>query len=91
MRRWGQIAEDHTDDWYFDVAQKAYRADIYHVAAQSLIDDGLATAADFPDFAGETGYRAPTKEFIDGIEYDGRRPNDYINSLPIGLKAGEAP
>jgi nitrate/nitrite transport system substrate-binding protein len=91
MRRWGQIAEDHPDDWYFDIAQQAYRADIYRVAAQSLIDDGFATAADFPDLAAETGYRAPTTAFIDGIEYDGHKPNDYIDSMPIGLKTGETP
>ncbi len=28
----------------------------------------------------------PTKDFIDGIEYDGRKPNAYIDSQPIGLK-----
>ena len=32
------------------------------------------------------GYRAPTAEFIDGITYDGRKPNTYIDALPIGLK-----
>ena len=32
------------------------------------------------------GYRAPTSDFIDGIAYDGRKPNAYIESLKIGLK-----
>lgn len=91
MRRWGQIAEDHPDEWYFETAKKAYAADIFQIAAQSLIADGMATAADFPDFASETGYRAPTNAFIDGIEYDGNKPNDYIASMPIGLKAGQKP
>ena len=27
-----------------------------------------------------------TAEFIDGISYDGRKPNAYIDALPIGLK-----
>tara|TARA_X000000950_G_scaffold73705_1_gene91848 strand:- start:25075 stop:26190 length:1116 start_codon:yes stop_codon:yes gene_type:complete len=29
MRRWGQIAESQTDDWYFEVAESVYRSDIY--------------------------------------------------------------
>ncbi len=91
MRRWGQISEDHPDAWYDETAKKAFRSDIYQIAAQSLIADGLATAADFPDFATETGYHPPSSEFIDGMEYDGHKPNDYINSLTIGLKAGETP
>ena len=91
MRRWGQIAEDKPDSWYEATVQQAYRADIYRIAAESLIADGLATAADFPDFSTESGYHPPSREFIDGVEYDGRKPNDYINSLTIGLKAGEKP
>lgn len=91
MRRWGQIAEDMPDSWYDEVAKEVYRADLYAVAAKSLIADGLAKAEDFPDFASETGYRPVTKDFIDGLEYDGHKPNDYINSFTIGLKAGEKP
>ena len=34
----------------------------------------------------DSGYRDPTSEFIDGITYDGRKPNAYIDSLTIGLK-----
>lgn len=91
MRRWGQIAEDKPDSWYDEMAKRVYRADIYQTAAKSLIADGLAKAEDFPDFATETGYEPPTSEFIDGIEYDGRKPNDYINKFAIGLGAGEKP
>ena len=40
----------------------------------------------FPAFATETGYRAPQKEFIDGIVYDGSKPNEYLKKFPIGLK-----
>ena len=35
------------------------------------------------------GYRAPTKEFIDGVEYDGRTPNAYLEKLKIGLKGNQ--
>ena len=87
MRRWGQIAEAKPDDWYKDVAKKVYRPDIYRQAAAELIAEGKFSAADFPDFATETGYRAPTDEFIDGIEYDGTQPNAYLAKFPIGLKA----
>ncbi len=48
------------------------------------MDEGLANEADFP---WETnGYKPATAEFIDGVEYDGRKPNDYLKSFPIGLK-----
>ena len=30
-----------------------------------------------------------TGEFIDGVTYDGRKPNAYIDSLSIGLKSGD--
>ena len=89
MRRWGQIAEPQTDQWYADTAASVYRSDIYLQAAQLLVDEGLANAADFP--FGSDGYRAPTAEgdFIDGIIFDGRAPNAYIDSLPIGLKGAQ--
>jgi nitrate/nitrite transport system substrate-binding protein len=86
MRRWGQIAEGQSDAWYAETAASVYRPDIYLAAARSLVDDGLADEADFP---WETdGYRAPTPEgdIIDGIVYDGRTPNAYLDSLTIGLK-----
>ena len=75
MRRWGQISEPKSDQWYFDVAASVYRPDIYKTAALELIEEGLMSAEDFPAFATETGYRAPQKEFIDGIVYDGSKPN----------------
>lgn len=86
MRRWGQIAEYKSDAWYKETAQSVYRPDIYLSAAQSLVDDGLAQAQDFP--WDSDGYKDPTpaSDIIDGIPYDGRFPNDYLNSLPIGLK-----
>ena len=89
MRRWGQIAEAKPDDWYRETAKKVYRPDIYRQAAEELIVEGKFTAADFPDFATETGYRPATADFIDGIEYDGTQPNAYLAKFPIGLKADD--
>lgn len=86
MRRWGQIAEERDDTWYHEVAARVYRPDIYLDAAQSLIDEGLAAATDFP--FGSDGYRDPVT-LLDGIPYDGRTPNAYIDSLPLGLTGTE--
>ncbi|WP_461481448.1 CmpA/NrtA family ABC transporter substrate-binding protein [Porticoccus sp.] len=86
MRRWGQISEKKSDDWYFDMAKKVYRPDIYAIAAKELIADGVMTAADFPDLDKESGFRAPQSEFIDGVTYDGKQPNAYLEKLTIGLK-----
>ncbi len=89
MRRWGQISSDKSDDWYIDTAKKVYRPDIYAKAAKSLIKDKLVSAKDFPNFATETGFKPPQKEFIDGIVYDGSKPNEYLAKFPIGLKKGD--
>lgn len=89
MRRWGQISEDMSDQQYFDIAKKVYRADIYEKAAKSLIAEKLLDAKDFPDFSKETGFKAPQAEFIDGIIYDGSKPNEYLSKFKIGLKKGE--
>lgn len=90
MRRWGQISEDKSDDWYKDVAAKVYRPDIYAKAAKSLIKEGLVDPAGFPDFETETGFKPEQTTFIDGITYDGTKPNEYINKFPIGLKEGDS-
>jgi len=87
MRRWGQISEHKPDSWYKDVAAKVYRPDIYIAAAKSLIKDKLISANEFPDFATETGFKAPQTHFIDNLVYDGTKPNAYINQFKIGLKA----
>ncbi|MBB3046417.1 nitrate/nitrite transport system substrate-binding protein [Litorivivens lipolytica] len=86
MRRWGQIAEHKPDSWYMETAKKVYRPDIYRAAAEELIVDGVMQASDFPDFAKETGFKPPQKEFIDGVTYDGTKPNDYLGKFKIGLK-----
>lgn len=87
MRRWGQIAEAKPDSWYDETAKAVYKPDLYRKAAEALIADGNATPELF-DFD-EDGYRAPTAEFIDGVSYDGKAPNAYIDSLTIGLKADQ--
>ncbi|QYO77887.1 ABC transporter substrate-binding protein [Devosia salina] len=87
MRRWGQIAEDQPDSWYDEVARSVYRPDLYLEAARQLVDEGLIEEADVP--WDSSGYREPTAEFIDGVTYDGTKPNAYIDSLPVGLKTGE--
>jgi nitrate/nitrite transport system substrate-binding protein len=87
MRRWGQIPDGKPDQWYQDVAKSVYRPDIYLQAAKLLVAEGKAKKDDFP--WDTDGYRTPTKEFIDGIEYDGRKPNDYLTKLSIGLKGNQ--
>ena len=89
MRRWGQIAEAHPDSWYAEVAASVYKPDIYLKAAQLLIDEGKAKPEDFP--FGTDGYKDPTPaaDMIDGLPYDGRTPNAYIDSMTIGLKGSQ--
>jgi len=89
MRRWGQIAEPKSDEWFMDTAKSVYRPDIYLQAARMLVDDGMANEADFP--WDSDGFKAPTPaaDIIDGIAYDGRAPNAYLQSLPIGLKGDQ--
>ncbi len=89
MRRWGQISEQKPDSWYMDVAKKVYRPDIYRIAAEELVAEGKMAASDFPDFANEDGFKAPQTQFIDGITYDGTKPNEYLEKFSIGLKGAE--
>ena len=87
MRRWGQIADGKPDAWYEQVAKDVYRPDLYLEAAKALVAEGKAKKEDFP--WDSNGYRAPTDEFIDKVEYDGRKPNDYLKKLAIGLKGDQ--
>lgn len=89
MRRWGQIAEAKPDSWYDEVAKSVYKPEIYLEAARLLVEEGRANEADFP--WDSDGYKAPTPaaDIIDAIPYDGAAPNAYLDSLPIGLKAGQ--
>jgi len=83
MRRWGQIGESKPDAWYHDTAKEIYRPDIYLAAAKELLKEGHLKADEIPT---TDGYKPATKEFIDGLEYDGHKPNDYLRQFPIGLK-----
>jgi nitrate/nitrite transport system substrate-binding protein len=83
MRRWGQIGEDKSDEWYHQTAKEIYKPEIYLKAAQALLKAGHLQPA---EVARTDGYKPATAEFIDGVEYDGRKPNDYLAKFPIGLK-----
>jgi len=85
MRRWGQIPDDHPDDWYFEMARKIYKPEIYREAAALLIEEGKFAKDDFPPEETD-GFRPATDAFIDGKTYDGKQPNAYIESFEIGLK-----
>ncbi|MFH1804703.1 MAG: CmpA/NrtA family ABC transporter substrate-binding protein [Pseudomonadota bacterium] len=89
MRRWGQIAEHKDDAWYAEAAKSVYLPDIYLEAAKMLVEEGHVAEADFP--WDSDGYRptTPATDVIDGIPFDGKQPNAYIDSLPIGLKSGQ--
>lgn len=87
MRRWGQI-EQKPDSWYADTAKKVNRVDIYMKAAQLLIEEGKAKPADFPAMDSD-GYRASWKSKLDGIEFDAKQPNAYVEKFAIGLKGSQ--
>ncbi len=89
MRRWGQISDAKSDTWFDETAKSVYRPDIYLQAARHLVDEELAAEADFP--WDSDGYKAPTpaEDVIDGITFDGKTPNAYLDSLPIGLKGSQ--
>ncbi|MBU1311430.1 MAG: ABC transporter substrate-binding protein [Gammaproteobacteria bacterium] len=86
MRRWGQISEAKADSWYQDIAKQVFQPALYQRAAKALIAEGKLTAADFPDFTTETGYRPPAAtRFIDGKQFDATKPNAYLQQFAIGL------
>ncbi len=87
MRRWGQISEDKSDEWYADTAKAVYRPDLYLAAANKLVEDGVIPAESVPE---TDGYRGEQDGFIDGITYDGSKPNEYLSKFPIGLKQGQS-
>jgi nitrate/nitrite transport system substrate-binding protein len=86
MRRWGQITETKPDSWYADVAKQVYRPEVYLQAAKALVAEGKAKDGDFPK---TDGYKGVQGGFIDGVEFDGRKPNAYLAKLKIGLKASD--
>ena len=87
MRRWGQIGEGKSDDWYHETARKVYRPDIYMLAAKALLGEGYLEASEVPE---TNGYKPPDSGFIDGTVYDGRKPNEYLTKFEIGNQSGRA-
>lgn len=87
MRRWGQIPEGKPDLWYHEVAETVYRPDIYMKAARLLVDEDKVPESAFP--WDTDGYRDPNNAFIDGILFDGRQPNAYLEQFSIGLKGDQ--
>ncbi|API60413.1 nitrate ABC transporter substrate-binding protein [Tardibacter chloracetimidivorans] len=86
MRRWGQIPEAKADQWYFDTAKSVYRPDLYLAAAKSLVAEGKAPAEAAP---ATDGFKPEQSGFIDGVTYDGRKPNEYLARFAIGLKGAQ--
>jgi nitrate/nitrite transport system substrate-binding protein len=87
MRRWGQIGEAKPDAWFLETARKVYRPDIYMAAAKALIAEGKAKDSDFPK---TDGFKGAQDGFIDGVVFDGRKPNEYLSKFKIGLKGNDA-
>jgi nitrate/nitrite transport system substrate-binding protein len=83
MRRWGQITEPKTDQWYAQTAKRIYVPEIWLKAANKLVEEGHITKADIPE---TDGYKPASGEFIDGIVYDGKKPNDYLKKFKVGNK-----
>lgn len=83
MRRWGQIPEAKSADWYASKAKDIYKPEIWKKAADLLVKEGKIDVADIPS---TDGYKPATTEFIDGNKYDGKDPIGYINSFKIGNK-----
>ena len=83
MRRWGQIDEPKPDEWYFEVAEKVYRPDLYLLAANELVEAGVLSADELPQ---TDGFKPPQGEFIDEITFNGKTPNAYLGQFAIGLK-----
>ena len=84
MRRWGQIPESKPASWYDETAKSVYMPAVYLDAAKRLLAEGKIAEEDVP--WDTDGYRPATDEFIDGIEYDGKKPIEYINKFKIGNK-----
>lgn len=90
MRRWGQIPEAKPDSWYLETAKKVFMPEVYKLAVKDLIEEGKIAATEFKAVEGNSGMRAPSDiKFIDGIEFDPSKPNEYLTKFKIGLKGDE--
>lgn len=84
MRRWGQITEPKTAEWYHETAKEVYKPAIYLEAAKLLLEEGFVAKADIP--WDTDGYKPATADFIDGVAYDGKDPLGYLTKHKIGHK-----
>lgn len=90
MRRWGQIPEAKPDGWYMEMAKKAVAPEIYQKAAADLIEENKLAASDFPDFKTFNGIRKVDETvWIDGVQFDATKPNEYLTQFKIGMKGDE--
>ena len=90
MRRWGQIPEAKPDAWFEQVAKAVYQPGVYRQGRRGPSSPRASSRPPTsPDFASEQGYRGPQDGFIDGLIYDGRHPNAYLQQFAIGLKGDE--
>ncbi|MEP4079722.1 CmpA/NrtA family ABC transporter substrate-binding protein [Haloferula sp.] len=87
MRRWGQITEAKSKDWYLETAKDVYKPDIYLAAAKMLLEEEKIKKEDIP--WDTDGFKPATTDFIDGVSYDGKEPIKYLNSHKIGNKDPE--
>ncbi|MBX2841387.1 MAG: ABC transporter substrate-binding protein [Flammeovirgaceae bacterium] len=83
MRRWGQITEPKTNDWYISTAKDIYLPEVWMKAAKLLEEEGHLTAEEIPS---SDGFKAPTGDFIDEVVYDAKDPNGYLNKFEVGIK-----
>lgn len=83
MRRWGQITESQSAEWYASKIKEVYKPEVWTKAAELLVKEGNLDQADIPT---TDGYKPATNEFIDGLTYDGKKPLEYIKSMKIGNK-----
>jgi len=83
MRRWGQISDAKTNEWYIETAKKVYLPDVWLKAANILIAEGKMPKEDVPL---TDGFKPATNEFIDGVEYDGKKASEYLSKFKVGLK-----
>jgi len=83
MKRWGQITESKTNDWYISKIKEVYKPDMWIRAANLLLEEGFIAETDIPY---TDGFKPVSSDFIDNIPYDGKKPVEYINSFKIGLK-----
>ena len=85
MRRWGQITESKPESWYHATVKKIYKPEIYLKAAALLVEEGKLKKSEVP--YGTDGYKKATKDFIDGISFDPKKPLEYLKKHTIGNKS----